>query len=100
MVEFLNPIQLQIDRQAEDRSHRLGQTKPVTVIRLVTRGTVDEDILSIAERKLALDAAVLSGCTAQACGGLEALDEGSVQAELMRRLLESSGGPPAVGLSS
>ena len=26
---------LQIDRQAEDRSHRLGQTRAVTVIRLV-----------------------------------------------------------------
>ena len=26
---------LQIDRQAEDRCHRLGQPKPVTVIRLV-----------------------------------------------------------------
>lgn len=80
---------LQIDRQAEDRSHRLGQTRPVTVIRLVTRGTVDEDILAIAERKLALDAAVLSGCTAEVGGdGSLAVDEGSVQAELMRRILE------------
>ena len=40
---------------------RLGQTKPVTVYRLVTKGTVDESILSIADRKLALDAAVLEG---------------------------------------
>ena len=61
------------------------------MIRLVTRGTVDEEILSIAERKLALDAAVLSGCTAEiGDGGLATLDEGSVQAELMRRLLETS----------
>ena len=61
----------------------------MTVIRLVTRGTVDEDILSIAERKLKLDAAVLSGCTSEVgSDGLATLDEGSVQAELMRRLLE------------
>eukprot|EP00955_Chlamydomonas_euryale_P116903 366444-Chlamydomonas_euryale.AAC.24 len=53
----------QVDRQAEDRCHRLGQTKPVTVYRLVTKGTVDQNVLSIAERKLALDAAVLSDVT-------------------------------------
>ncbi|KAG1655262.1 hypothetical protein FOA52_009819 [Chlamydomonas sp. UWO 241] len=58
-VDF-NP---QVDRQAEDRCHRLGQTKPVTVYRLVTKGTVDQNVLSIAERKLALDAAVLSDVT-------------------------------------
>ena len=38
----------QIDRQAEDRCHRLGQSRPVTVHRLVTAGTVDERIVQIA----------------------------------------------------
>ena len=47
--------------QAEDRCHRLGQRKPVTVIRLITQDTVDEDIHAIAQRKLRLDAAVLEG---------------------------------------
>eukprot|EP00798_Chlamydomonas_sp_ICE-L_P032246 gene32246-16812_t len=63
-VDF-NP---QVDRQAEDRCHRLGQTKPVTVYRLVTKGTVDESILGIADRKLALDAAVLEGFTLSSNG--------------------------------
>jgi len=54
-VDF-NP---QMDRQAEDRCHRIGQTKPVTVYRLVTNGTVDESIFKIAQQKLVLDAAVL-----------------------------------------
>ncbi|GAX85084.1 hypothetical protein CEUSTIGMA_g12504.t1 [Chlamydomonas eustigma] len=58
-VDF-NP---QVDRQAEDRCHRLGQTKPVTVYRMVTKSTVDQNVLSIAERKLALDAAVLNDVT-------------------------------------
>jgi len=38
----------QIDRQAVDRCHRLGQSRPVTVHRLVTAGTVDERIVQIA----------------------------------------------------
>ncbi|CAL8461937.1 g1468 [Coccomyxa elongata] len=59
-VDF-NP---QIDRQAEDRCHRLGQKRTVTVYRLVTRGTVDEGIHALAMRKLRLDAAVLEGITA------------------------------------
>lgn len=47
--------------QAEDRCHRLGQKKAVTVIRLITQATVDEEIHAIAQRKLRLDAAVLDG---------------------------------------
>ena len=48
------------DRQAEDRSHRIGQTKPVTVYKLVTADTVDEDIYDMGERKRQLSTAVLS----------------------------------------
>eukprot|EP00271_Cylindrocystis_brebissonii_P011525 TRINITY_DN29369_c0_g1_i1.p1 TRINITY_DN29369_c0_g1~~TRINITY_DN29369_c0_g1_i1.p1 ORF type:complete len:347 (+),score=64.37 TRINITY_DN29369_c0_g1_i1:96-1043(+) len=54
-VDF-NP---QVDRQAEDRCHRIGQTRPVTIYRLVAKETVDEGILGIAQRKLVLDAALL-----------------------------------------
>ncbi|KAF7002982.1 hypothetical protein CFC21_018374 [Triticum aestivum] len=49
----------QMDRQAEDRCHRIGQQKPVTIYRLVTKESVDESIYAIARRKLVLDAAVL-----------------------------------------
>ncbi|MBA0592805.1 hypothetical protein Gorai_009776, partial [Gossypium raimondii] len=42
----------QIDRQAEDRCHRIGQIRPVTIYRLVTKGTVDENVYEIAKRKL------------------------------------------------
>ena len=47
------------DQQAEDRCHRIGQKKPVTVIKLVTKGTVDEDIYSIQERKAKMNAAIM-----------------------------------------
>jgi SWI/SNF-related matrix-associated actin-dependent regulator 1 of chromatin subfamily A len=41
----------QIDRQAEDRAHRIGQTRPVTIHRLVTDASVDENVYNIALRK-------------------------------------------------
>lgn len=46
------------DKQAEDRAHRVGQTKPVNVIRLITRNTIEENILDLANIKLALDKSV------------------------------------------
>jgi len=49
----------QSDRQAEDRCHRIGQSKPVTVYRLVTNDTVDRVIYKLAKKKLDLDATVL-----------------------------------------
>ena len=42
-----------------DRAHRIGQKKPVRVVRLVTDKTVEEKIVERAERKLFLDAMVI-----------------------------------------
>jgi DNA helicase INO80 len=39
------------DSQAMDRAHRLGQTRQVTVYRLITRGTIDERIVQLARVK-------------------------------------------------
>ncbi|PHJ17515.1 snf2 family [Cystoisospora suis] len=54
MDQDYNP---QNDRQAEDRVHRLGQTRDVTVYRLCCRGTVEESILKCCQAKLDLDVA-------------------------------------------
>ena len=48
--------------QAADRAHRIGQTRPVLVHRLVAKDTVEERILVLQEKKRALaDAALGSG---------------------------------------
>jgi len=44
----------QVDLQAMDRVHRIGQTKPVVVYRLVTHGTVEERIVQRARDKIYL----------------------------------------------
>jgi len=47
------------DLQAEDRCHRIGQKKPVTVIKLVSKDTVDEDIYEMQQRKAKMNAAIM-----------------------------------------
>lgn len=46
------------DRQAQDRAYRIGQKRDVEVVKLITRGTIEEDMLKLGETKLALDEAV------------------------------------------
>jgi superfamily II DNA or RNA helicase len=49
-----------VEDQATDRAHRIGQSKVVTSYKLITRGTVEEKILNLQERKRAVIAATLS----------------------------------------
>ena len=43
-----------MDKQAQDRCHRIGQTRDVTIYRLITEYSIEENILmkSIHKRKL------------------------------------------------
>ncbi|XP_075057791.1 SWI/SNF-related matrix-associated actin-dependent regulator of chromatin subfamily A containing DEAD/H box 1 isoform X2 [Mixophyes fleayi] len=43
------------DKQAEDRCHRVGQTKEVNVIRLIGKETIEESMLKISQQKLRLE---------------------------------------------
>jgi SNF2 family DNA or RNA helicase len=49
-----------VEEQATDRAYRIGQTKPVQVHRMVTRGTIEERVAALLERKRALADAVLA----------------------------------------
>ena len=46
--------------QAMGRAHRMGQARPVTVYRLVTRGTLEEQIVKLHHDKRALAEGVLA----------------------------------------
>ena len=47
------------DLQAEDRCHRIGQTKPVTIIKMVTENSVDEMIHNMQKQKAEMNKAIL-----------------------------------------
>ncbi len=47
------------DLQALSRAHRLGQTKKVMVFRMLTKGTVEERVMEMGKRKLAIDHLVI-----------------------------------------
>lgn len=59
MIVFDSDWNPQVDLQAIDRAHRIGQTKQVRVFRLITENTVDEKIVEVAERKMRLDRLVI-----------------------------------------
>ncbi|XP_013388979.2 uncharacterized protein LOC106157780 [Lingula anatina] len=50
-----------VDQQAMDRAHRLGQTKQVTVYRLICKGSIEERILERAKEKSEIHRMVISG---------------------------------------
>jgi SNF2 family DNA or RNA helicase len=55
-----------VEDQATDRAHRIGQDRPVTVYRLIARGTIEDKILALHADKRALIAGVLEGTSAAA----------------------------------
>ena len=56
------------EAQATDRAHRIGQTRPVTVYRLLTRGTVEEQVVRLQAKKRELAAAIDESGTNDAPG--------------------------------
>ena len=50
-----------VQNQATDRAHRIGQKNVVTVYKLIVKGTIEENIIKIQDKKRELADAVLSG---------------------------------------
>ena len=72
-----------VEDQATARAHRIGQHKPVTAVRLVARGTIEEAVLSLHAAKRALAAGVLEGTDVAA----------SLATEDLIELIRRGGGP-------
>ncbi len=70
MDPWWNPA---VEDQASDRAHRIGQQRPVTVYRLVARGTVEEKIVKLHKHKRDLAASLLDGADVAASMSAEDL---------------------------
>ncbi|KAF7252856.1 SWI/SNF-related matrix-associated actin-dependent regulator of chromatin subfamily A containing DEAD/H box 1 [Varanus komodoensis] len=70
------------DKQAEDRCHRVGQTREVKVIRLISKGTIEESMLKISQQKLKLEQDMTAADTGE---------EGAIPADIATLLKTSLG---------
>ncbi len=68
-----------VEAQASDRAHRIGQTRPVTVYRLIAEGTVEERIVDLHRKKQELADSLLD----------ESADAATLGPEELRALLET-----------
>jgi hypothetical protein len=83
-----------VEDQATDRAHRIGQTRPVTVYRLVAAGTIEEAIVALHEQKRELAEAVLDGGGAAAGSRRGAVgSSGREAAAPMRRRRDEAAAP-------
>ncbi|KAF7732761.1 Chromodomain helicase DNA binding protein [Apophysomyces ossiformis] len=73
----------QNDLQAQARCHRIGQTKPVQIYRLICANTYEKDMFDRAGMKLGLDKAVMSRT-----GGKDSEDSSSNKNELSKKEIE------------
>ena len=76
MDPWWNPA---VEDQASDRAHRIGQTRPVTIYRLVAQGTIEEQIVDLHRHKRHLAEQLLEGTDTAARLSTEEL------VELLRR---------------
>ena len=72
------------DLQAQDRAHRIGQKKEVRVLRLISSATVEELVLSRAQRKLEIDGKVIQA------GKFDDVTTGAEYEELLAKAFETN----------
>ena len=81
-----------IDRQAMMRVHRIGQTRPVRVVRLLAKDTVDERIMALQQKKQRLiDVSVNGGVSEEQQGSNVAADAAEAGAGAPRHVGDRGG---------
>ena len=82
----------QAEEQAVDRTHRIGQDKPVMVYRLVSADTIEEKVMALKEKKAELFARVVEGAgdveTGEGAAGTDGLSPAALTAAEIRELIE------------
>ncbi|TPX62874.1 hypothetical protein PhCBS80983_g00145 [Powellomyces hirtus] len=84
VIFFDNDWNPQVDIQALARAHRIGQTKPVTVYRLVCQDTVEEQMLGRLQKKLYLSAKVTEDMQDPHPGAEPSFSKGELMSMLRR----------------
>ncbi|UNI16795.1 Putative ATPase [Purpureocillium takamizusanense] len=105
VILFDSDFNPQQDLQAQDRCHRIGQTRPVIVYRLATKDTVEESLLMSADAKRRLEKLVIRKGGFRTMGQkMDNKEDQSVDAETLRALLlrdglvyQASGGDDVLG---
>ncbi len=62
-----------VEQQASDRAHRIGQTRPVTIYKLVLKGSIEEQVIALHASKRELIDQVIEGQTSAARMSIEEL---------------------------
>ncbi|KAL9086176.1 MAG: hypothetical protein Q9165_007241 [Trypethelium subeluteriae] len=83
VIIFDSSFNPQDDIQAENRAHRVGQTREVEVVRLITKGTIEEQIYALGESKLTMDERVAGEGTAEGDDG----NADAIGAEQVRQMM-------------
>ncbi|KAI1321718.1 SNF2 family N-terminal domain-containing protein [Xylariaceae sp. FL0255] len=97
VILFDSDFNPQQDLQAQDRCHRIGQTRPVIVYRFATNGTVEDGLLMSAESKRRLEKLVIQKTKGQkldANGDINTIDKAALRALLLKdgEVYKHSGG--------
>jgi SWI/SNF-related matrix-associated actin-dependent regulator 1 of chromatin subfamily A len=80
------------DKQAQDRAYRIGQKRNVDVVKLITRNSIEEDMLRLGQTKLALDEAVAGDGDEQAGEDFERKMKTSLMSALRKQLANAEAG--------